>query len=75
MFADAYKCFDKLNLKDCICDISEIIGAEDAVELYMMNKVGKATIKTPIGLVENVEANNSQTRYNTRTQIVLCKHR
>ena len=58
VFADAYKCFDKLNLKDCICDISEIIGAEDAFELYNMNKVGKATIKTPIGLVENVEANN-----------------
>ena len=24
LFADAYKCFDKLNLKDCVCDISEI---------------------------------------------------
>ena len=58
VFADAYKCFDKLNLKDCICDISDIIGAEDAYELYSMNKVGKATLKTPLGEIENIQADN-----------------
>ena len=54
LFADAYKCFDKLNLKDCICDISEIIGEI----MYAMNKKGKATIKTPVGMVENITADN-----------------
>ena len=58
LFADAYKCFDKLNLKDCICDISEIIGVEEAYELYIINQKGKATIKTPVGMVENIKADN-----------------
>ena len=58
LFADAYKCFDKLNLKDCICDISELIGVEEAYEMYVANKKGTATIKTPVGMVENVPANN-----------------
>ena len=58
LFADAYKCFDKLNLKDCICDISEIIGPTEAYELYNMNKKGTATIKTPVGEIRNVVANN-----------------
>ena len=58
MFADAYKCFDKLNLKDCVCDISEIIGPTEAYELYNMNKEGTATIKTPVGEIKNVVADN-----------------
>ena len=58
LFADAYKCFDKLNLKDCICDISEIIGPHEAYEMYNMNRKGTATIKTPVGEVENIKADN-----------------
>ena len=56
IFADAYKCFDKLNLKDCVCDISKIIGAKEALEIYNMNKKGTVTIKTPIGVIENIKA-------------------
>ena len=58
IFADAYKCFDKLNLQDCVCDISDIIGIEEAYELYNMNRRGKATLKTPVGTVENIVADN-----------------
>ena len=58
LFADAYKCFDKLNLKDCICDISEIIGPTEAYELYNMNRKGTATIKTPVGKIPNITADN-----------------
>ena len=58
LFADAYKCFDKLNLKDCICDISEIIGPTEAYEMYNMNREGTAMIKTPVGEIANVTADN-----------------
>ena len=44
-------CFDKLNLKDCIGDISDIIGAREAIEIYNMNKMNEITIKTPIGKI------------------------
>ena len=27
IFADAYKCFDKLNLKNCIIDLYKMVGA------------------------------------------------
>ena len=58
LFADAYKCFDKLNLKDCISDISEIIGPTEAYELYKINRKGTATIKTPVGEISNIKADN-----------------
>ena len=57
LFADAYKCFDKLNLKYYIGDISSIIGAREAIETYNMNKINKITIKTPIGKIGPVKAN------------------
>ena len=28
VFADAYKCFDKLNLKNCIIDLYKMVGAK-----------------------------------------------
>ena len=57
LFADAYKCFDKLNLKNCIIDIYKAIGASEAMQIYRINKQGKATINTPIGNIGPVEAN------------------
>ena len=55
LFADAYKCFDKLNLKNCIIDTYKIIGAKEAIKIYNLNKNGKAIIRTPVGEVGPIE--------------------
>ena len=57
LFADAYKCFDKLDLKNCIIDLYKIIGATEAMRIYRLNEKGKAIIKTPVGEVGPIEAN------------------
>ena len=56
LFADAYKCFDKLNLKDCIADLYKIIGAKEAMKIYKLNETGTAIIKTPVGEVGPINA-------------------
>ena len=57
LFADAYKCFDKLKLKNCIIDLYKIVGAKEAMEVYRLNKIGKASIDTPIGIIGPIKAN------------------
>ena len=57
LFADAYKCFDKLNLKNCIIDLYKAVGPKEAMVIYRMNEKGKATISTPIGNVGPIGAN------------------
>ena len=57
LFADAYKCFDKLNLKDCINDYHKIVGAREAIKIYEMNRKGKAIIKTQLGNAGPITAN------------------
>ena len=57
LFADAYKCFDKLNLKNCIVDIHKLIGAKEAMRIYKLNENGKAIINTPVGEIGPIEAN------------------
>ena len=52
-----YKCFDKLNLKNCIINLYKIVGAKEAMDIYRLNKIGKATISTPIGNVGSVKTN------------------
>ena len=58
LFADAYKCFDKLNLKNCIIDLYKTVGAKEAMSIYRLNKKGKATISTPVGQVGPIDADN-----------------
>ena len=58
LFADAYKCFDKLKLKNCIIDLYKIVGAKEAMNVYRLNKIGNATIDTPFGKVGPIKANN-----------------
>ena len=58
IFADAYKCFDKLKLKNCIIDLYKIVGAKEAIDVYRLNKRGKATIDTPIGTIGPIKVNN-----------------
>ena len=57
IFADAYKCFDKLVLKDCVSDMWRIVGPVDAYEMYKMNAKGRVCLKTPVGEVEGIVAN------------------
>ena len=58
IFADAYKCFDKLNLKNCIIDLYRIVGAVEAMSIYRLNKNGNATINTPCGNVGPIKADH-----------------
>ena len=58
LFADAYKCFDKLNLENCIIDLYEIVGAKEAIKIYRLNEKGRAKIHTPIGETNMIKANN-----------------
>ena len=71
LFADAYKCFDKLNLKNCIIDMYKAIGAEEAMRIYRLNEKGKATISTPIGNAGPVNADDI-VRQGTITGPKLC---
>jgi hypothetical protein len=48
-FADAYKCFDKLDLKTSLIDLYEMLGAHETKLVYEMNKKAVITIKTPVG--------------------------
>ena len=57
IFADAYKCFDKLNLKNCIIDLYKMVGAKEAMDIYRLDRIGNATISIPIGNVGPVKAN------------------
>ena len=57
LFADEYKCFDRLNLKNCIIDLYKAVGAKEAMEIYRLNKKGNATISTPMGNIGPIDAN------------------
>ena len=48
-FGDAYKCFDKLCLKDCIKELGKIVGWEEARLIHQMNRNGRAVINCPAG--------------------------
>ena len=54
-FGDAYKCFDKLDLKDCIKEIGKMIGWKDALLISKMNENGKAIIRCPAGETDTIE--------------------
>ena len=57
LFADAYKCFDKLTIKNCIIYLYKIIGAKEAMDIYRMNEKGNAIVNTPIGNIGPIEVN------------------
>ena len=54
-FADAYQCFDKLGLKTCITYLYKITGSQDAKVKYNLNRGSKITIKTPVGLTDEID--------------------
>ena len=70
-FADAYKCFDKLDLRTCLIDYYEMLGAHETKLLYEMNKQARIVIKTPVGSTEAVEVKEI-TKQGTLFGPVLC---
>ena len=54
-FGDAVKCFDRLNLADCVKELGRMTGWEEAALIYDMNKKGKAIIETPVGTTREIE--------------------
>ena len=73
LFADAYKCFDKLNLKECVKEYYKIVGATEAMKIYKMNEVGKAVVRTPLGETGMIEV-NEVVRQGTVTGPKLCSN-
>ena len=70
-FADAYKCFDKLDLKTSLIDLYEILGAHEAKLLYDMNKKANITIKTPVGETKPIQVKEI-TKQGTLYGPILC---
>ena len=74
-FADAYKCFDRLWLKDCLVELWKAgMREREVMMIYEMNKLAKIVINTPIGNTKEIEVSdivNCQTRYNFWSQIML----
>ena len=47
-YADAYKCFDRLWLKDCLIDMWKAgMREREVMMIYKMNERAKITIETP----------------------------
>ena len=55
IFADAYKCFDKLWLQDCLVDLHEA-GVRERVlsEIFKLNKQSDIIIETPAGTTQSI---------------------
>ena len=71
LFADAYKCFDKLDLRTCVADMYEILGAREAKLIYELNKKANIVIKTPVGDTESIQVKEI-TKQGTLYGPVLC---
>ena len=54
-FADAVKCFDKLNLIDCCKEIWKLTNAKEAYIMYCLNKEGLCEVKTPYGITKKID--------------------
>ena len=70
-FADAYKCFDKLDLKTSLIDLYEILGEHEAKLFYNLNRRAKITIQTPVGDTNPIEVKEI-TKQGTIYGPILC---
>ena len=58
-FADAYKCFDRLWLKDCLVELWKAgMREREVMMIYEMNKLAKIVINTPIGNTKEIEVSD-----------------
>ena len=71
LFADAYKCFDKLDLKTSIIDLKDILGDREAILQYNMNKKSSIVIDTPVGRSKEVEIGET-VKQGTLSGPILC---
>ena len=55
LFGDAYKCFDKLDLNDCVKELGKMVGWKEALMALKLNENGKAVVECPAGTTDNVE--------------------
>ena len=70
-FADAYKCFDKLDLNDCVCELGKMVGWKEALWALKMNKNGKVTVECPLGTTSEFEIKDN-VRQGTIYGPMLC---
>ena len=54
-FADAYKCFDKLDLYDCVKELGKMVGWKEALLALRLNENGKAVVVCPAGTTNYIE--------------------
>ena len=58
-FADAYKCFDRLWLKDCLVELWKAGMREREIKIiYEMNRLANIEIKTPNGITKEILVND-----------------
>ena len=54
-FANAYKCFDKLWLKDCLVELRRTgMREREVYMLYEINKRSNIAIETPVGMTDSI---------------------
>ena len=54
-FADAYKCFDKFWLKDCLVELWRAgMREREVYMLYEMRKESNSVIEIPVGITDNI---------------------
>ena len=55
-FADAFKCFNRLWLKDCLLEMYSLDYDQNTLKiLHEMNKETDTIIRTPVGKIENIQ--------------------
>ena len=55
VFGDAFKCFDKLDIKDCVKELGKMVGWKEALLALKMNENGKAIIECPAGESDTID--------------------
>ena len=55
--ADAYKCFDRLSLKDCLVELWKAGMREREIKIYEMNRLANVEIRTPNGITKEILVN------------------
>ena len=72
-FADAVKCFDKLQLQDCIVEVAKLGYSKNDLEiLYKLNETVQVKINTPYGDTKNIKIKEVVKWDNIWTHYMLC---